>query len=56
MTLLIPLGSACLVRQSIDKYFNCGRATNLFDWNMTNFKTILHVIKNINKSFIIKFN
>jgi hypothetical protein len=52
MTLLIPLGSACLVRQSIDKYFNCGRATNLFDWNMTNFKTILHVIKNINKSFV----
>jgi hypothetical protein len=52
MSLLIPFGSACLVRQSIDKYFNCGRPTNLFDWNITNFKTILHVIKNINIPFV----
>ena len=52
MTLLIPLGSACLVRQSIDKYVKCGRETNLFDWNMTNFKTILYIIKNIDKPFL----
>jgi hypothetical protein len=52
MTLFIPLGSACLVRQSIDKYFNCGRATNLFDWNITNFKTVLYIIQNIDKPFI----
>jgi len=52
MPLFIPLGSACLVRQSIDKFFNSGRATNLFDWNFTNFKTILHVIQNINEPFI----
>ena len=50
-SVFIPLGSACLVRQSIDKFFNSGRPTNLFDWNITNFNTILYVIQNINKPF-----
>ena len=52
MVLLVPFGSACLVRQSIDKYLNGGRATNLFDWNYTNFKTILDIIKNIDRPFV----
>lgn len=52
MVLFVPFGSACLVRQSIDKYFNKGRETNLFDWNMTNFETILDVVKNIDRPFV----
>jgi hypothetical protein len=52
MSIFIPFGSACLVRQSIDKYFNSKRPTNLFDWNLTCFKTILYIIQNINKPFV----
>jgi hypothetical protein len=48
---LIPLGSACRVRQSIDRYTKTGRETNLFDWNISNFATVVHCIKNIDKPF-----
>lgn len=50
--ILIPLGSACRVRQSIDNYTKNGRETNLFDWNISDFQTILYFLKNIDIPFI----
>ena len=48
---LIPFGSACRVRFSLDRYQPYGKETNLFDWNITNFATLVYVMKNIDKPF-----
>lgn len=47
--MLFPLGSACKVRESIQRYLDVKSIeTNLFDWMITNFDTILYFIENIN--------
>jgi len=43
----ISLGFACLVRQSIDIFNGFRVETNFFDWLMTNFTTVLFIIKNL---------
>ena len=43
----ISLGFACLVRQSIDGYNGYRIETNFFDWLMTNFKTVLFIMQNL---------
>jgi hypothetical protein len=48
----IPLGTKCMVRMSIDKFTGTTRETNLFDWNITNFGTIVHYLKNIDKEIV----
>jgi hypothetical protein len=44
----ISLGSACLVRQSIDIFNGFRGETNFFDWIMTNFTTVLFVFQHLN--------
>jgi hypothetical protein len=43
----ISLGFACLVRQSIDRYNGFRVETNFFDWLMSNFKTVLFIMQNL---------
>lgn len=45
--ILVSLGFACKVRESIDRYLNSRGETQFFDWLLTNFSTILHVLNNI---------
>jgi hypothetical protein len=45
--MLISLGSACRVRESIDRFNNFRVETNFFDWLITNFATVLFIIQNI---------
>jgi len=52
MSLIIPFGSACRVRQAIENYKGHTGVTHLFDWNLTNFATILYCVKNINIPFV----
>lgn len=47
---LISLGSACKVRESIDRFNGFRVETNFFDWLITNFSTVLFIIQNINNS------
>jgi hypothetical protein len=47
--MLFPLGSACKVRESIQRYLNVDSLqTNIFDWVSTNFDSIIYIISNIN--------
>jgi len=53
---IISLGHACQVRFNIDRLFKC-EETNFFDWLITDFKSVLYVLKNINnKNLITKSN
>ena len=46
--MLIPLGSSCKVRESIQRYLNIeSMQTNMFDWVFSNFETVLYFITNI---------
>jgi hypothetical protein len=46
--MLIPLGSSCKVRESIQRYLNINSMqTNMFDWVFSNFESILYFISNI---------
>ena len=47
---IISIGSACKVRESIDRFYGTDRETNLFDWVISNFNTILYFVKNIDKN------
>jgi hypothetical protein len=47
--MLFPLGCSCKLRQSIERFSNERRDTNLFDWVLTNFDTILYYVENINE-------
>jgi hypothetical protein len=50
--ILVPIGSKCSVRQSIQRYLKLETMeTNLFDWNVTNFETIVYMIENIDNEF-----
>ena len=46
--MLFPLGSACKVREAIQRFLiKNSLETQMFDWVVSNFKTILYFIKNI---------
>ena len=45
--MLFPLGCSCKLRYSIERFTNEQRETNLFDWVLTNFDTILYYLENI---------
>ena len=45
--MLFPLGSACKVNESIQRYLNNKNQTNLFDWVASNFESVLYFILNI---------
>lgn len=47
--MLFPLGSSCKLRHSIERFTNEKRDTNLFDWVLTNFDTILYYLENIDE-------
>jgi len=53
--ILCPLGTACRVRMAYDRYNdsynNCGKETNLLDYSLCNFDTILYILKRINIPF-----
>ena len=44
--MLYSLGFACRVRESIQRYLdNSSQQTNLFDWNLVNFATIVSILQ-----------
>lgn len=47
--MILPIGSACRVRESYDRIIKIKRETNFFDWIVSNFETVLYFIKNIDK-------
>jgi hypothetical protein len=49
--LLCPFGTACRVRMAYDRYMNGGMETNLLDYTLCNFETILYLLKRIDKPF-----
>ena len=55
--MLISLGCACRVRESIDRFNGFRVETNFFDWLITNFATVLFVIQNIDypKNFLTSY-
>lgn len=56
MSKVVSLGSACLVKYNIDRFFGKDQ-TNFFDWLITDFKTVLFILKNIdNRDFLSKSN
>ena len=50
--MLFPLGCSCKLRYSIERFTNEKKETNLFDWVLTNFETILYYVENIDKEII----
>lgn len=46
--MLISLGHACQVKHHIDNYTGYKQPTHFFDWLITDFRTVLHVFRNIN--------
>jgi hypothetical protein len=49
---VISLGHACQVKFNIDRLFK-NAETNFFDWLITDFKTVLYILKNINNAELI---
>ena len=45
--MLFPLGCSCKLRYSIERFTNEKKETNLFDWVLTNFDTIVYYLENI---------
>jgi hypothetical protein len=51
--MLFPLGTACKVREAVQRYLNVNTLeTQMFDWIVSNFKTILYFVKNIDTPLI----
>lgn len=51
--MLISLGSACKVRQAIQEHLNVDTLeSNMFDWVISNFATVLYFIQHIDKPII----
>ena len=46
---VISLGHACQVKFNIDRLFK-QKETNFFDWLITDFKTVLYILQNINNN------
>ena len=40
---LISLGNSCKVRESIDRFNNCSQETNMFDWVISNFSSVVKI-------------
>jgi hypothetical protein len=54
--MILSLGHACQVKYQIDKHFG-GKETHFYDWLITDFKSVLYVLKNINDdTFLDKTN
>lgn len=49
---IISLGHACQVKFNIDRLFK-SEETNFFDWLITDFKSVLYILKNINNKELI---
>jgi hypothetical protein len=49
---IISLGHACQVKKNIDRLFK-SEETNFFDWLITDFKSVLYILKNINNEKLI---
>lgn len=49
---IISLGSICQVKFNIDRLFK-SQETYFFDWLITDFKSVLHILKNINNLELI---
>jgi len=49
---IISLGHACQVKHNIDRLFK-SEETNFFDWLITDFKSVLYILKNINNEKLI---
>ena len=49
---VISLGHGCLVKFNIDRLFK-KQETNFFDWLITDFKSVLYILKNINDKELI---
>jgi len=47
--MLFPLGCSCKLRYSIERFTNKNKESNIFDWVLTNFDTILYYVENIDK-------
>ena len=47
--MLFPLGCSCKLRDSLERFSNERRDTNIFDWVLTNFDTILYYVENIDE-------
>lgn len=47
--MLFPIGSSCKLKESLERFSNEKRDTNLFDWVLTNFDTILYYLENIDE-------
>jgi hypothetical protein len=45
--MIISLGSSPKVIESIERYYGFKKEESLFDWSFSNFKAVLHFIKNI---------
>ena len=49
---IISLGAACQVKFNIDRFYK-SEETNFFDWLITDFKSVLYILKNINNQQLI---
>jgi len=49
---IISLGHACQIRFNIDKFFK-SEESHFFDWLITDFKSVLFILKNINNKELI---
>ena len=52
MSEIISIGSACVVRYNIDR-FSKKKETNFFDWLITDFKTVLTILKDIDNRWFL---
>ena len=44
---LISLGNSCKVRESIDRFNHIKEETNIFDWVISNFSSVVHVFNSL---------
>jgi len=49
---IISIGFGCQVSHNIEKFFG-PKETNFFDWIITDFKSVLHILKNINNEDLL---
>ena len=44
---LISLGNSCKVRESIDRFNHVKEETNIFDWVISNFSSVVHIFNSL---------
>lgn len=47
---LISLGNACKVRESIDRFNGCSQETNIFDWVLSDFSSVVTIFQAISNN------